>query len=150
MYISDFWNFLKISLGTSNLNFSSCSKCNMVKFQRHLIFKKISSREGYRKRFYENRLKIDWDTGWKPFSEVLSMSVYYWLFVCMSVCYRLLNYKTYRHETGIIRTVMTWRAAIKNLFSRKVTSGKVTAVNVPELMLFYMKKWLFVYPLDGD
>ena len=52
--------------------------------------------------------------------------------------YRLLNYKTYRHE-AVISTVMTWRAAIKSLYFRKLISGKVTAVNVPELMLFYMK-----------
>ncbi len=50
------------------------------------------------------------------------------LSVCVCVYltgYRLGPWRSYRYETGIIRTSMTWRGAFRGNFFRKVTSGGI-------------------------
>jgi hypothetical protein len=59
--------------------------------------------------------------------------------------YRLGPWRSYRHETGIIGTSMTWRGYIGGKISRKVASGQVTEKNITPLMLFYGKIFVIYF-----
>jgi len=89
--------------------------------------------------------------GYKPFWK---RSLHIYITQCLCVCltgYRLSPWRSYKHETGIIRTSMTWRSAIGGKFSRKVISSKTTwndyatnaiSLRLLAIFLFMLRKQL--------